>query len=255
MQGLSANLVGFHLGVVAIRVQKRITMEITAAPYYGEKMTERQQQEQQQLLANHTDYLEVGVHIATKVKSPGMKHFIYKTREDGLYLLDLKTIDSRISAAATMLSRYNPKDVVVTASRIYAVAAAEKFASIIGAKFIKGRVTPGIFTNPNRSDYMEAQLVIISDSRNEKQAVKEASMQNIPLVALSDTDNSTKFIDLIIPANNRGRRSLAFVFFLLAREVLKARGEIKENDEFKYKIDEFEAKTEARPAKSVEERL
>ncbi|MCL5430572.1 MAG: 30S ribosomal protein S2 [Candidatus Marsarchaeota archaeon] len=195
-------------------------------------------------LVDQNEYLEVGIHIATKTRSPGMKKFIYKVREDGLYLLDLKTIDSRIKTAATMLAAYNPKEIVVTASRIYAIYAAEKFASIIGATFIKGRVTPGIFTNPHRQDYMEPKLILISDSRNEKQAVKEASMKNVPIIALSDTDNSTKFVDLIIPANNRGRRSLAFIYFLLAREVMKARGEIKEYSEFQHSVQEFEAKVE-----------
>jgi len=192
--------------------------------------------------------LEAGVQIATKTKSPGMKRFIYKVREDGLYLLDVKTINSRIKVAASMIARYKPSDIVVTASRIYAVVAAEKFSEIIGATFIKGRVTPGIFTNPNKTDYMEKKLIIISDSRNEKQAVKEASMENIPIIALCDTDNSTKFIDLIIPANNRGRRSLAYIYYLLAREVLKQRGEIKSYDEFKHDVSEFEAQIEGKVA-------
>ncbi|MGC8647412.1 MAG: 30S ribosomal protein S2 [Candidatus Micrarchaeia archaeon] len=200
-----------------------------------------------ELLANQNEYLEAGIHIATKVKTPGMKKFIYKVREDGLYLLDLKTIDSRIRIAASMIARYEPKDIVVTASRIYAIVPAQKFAEIVGAKFIKGRVTPGIFTNPNRPDFIEPKLIFISDSRNEKQAVKEASKSNIPIIALSDSDNSTKFIDLIVPVNNRGRRSLAFVYFLLAREVLKARGDIKSNEEFKYQVGDFEAKIEAKP--------
>ena len=204
---------------------------------------------EEQLLANQNDYLEAGIHIATKVKSPGMKKFIYRTREDGLYLLDLKTIDTRIGTAAKMIARYKPQDVVITASRIYAIVAAQKFAEIINAKFIKGRVTPGVFTNPNRPDFMEPRLIVISDSRNEKQAIKEASRVNMPIIALSDTDNSTKFIDLVIPSNNRGRRSLAFIYYLLAREVLKARGDIKTNEEFKPSVGEFEAKMEMRPMK------
>jgi small subunit ribosomal protein S2 len=218
----------------------------------AEEESEMQVQEvkqDQQLLVNQNDYLEVGVHIATKVKSAGMKRFIYKVREDGLYLLDLKTIDTKIRVAANMIAMYDPKDVVVTASRIYAIVAAEKFAGIIGAKFIKGRVTPGIFTNPHRDDYMEEKLIMISDSRNEKQAIKEASMKNIPIIALSDTDNSTKFVDLIIPSNNRGRKSLAFIYYLLAREVLKSRGEIKNNEEFKFTPEDFEAKSESKSFK------
>ncbi len=205
--------------------------------------------EEEQLLANQNDYLEAGIHIATKMRSPGMKKFVYRVREDGLYLLDLKTIDTRIRTAAKLIASYNAKDVVVTASRIYAIVAAEKFAELIGAKFMKGRVTPGVFTNPNRNDYMEPKLIVISDSRNEKQAVNEASKVNMPIVALSDTDNSTKFIDVVIPCNNRGRKSLAFLYYLLAREVLKARGDIKSDQEFTHKMDEFEAKIEAKQLK------
>ena len=204
---------------------------------------------EEQLLANQIEYLEAGIHIATKVKSPGMKKFIYRVREDGLYLLDLKTIDNRIKVAATMIARYKPQDVVVTASRIYAIVAAQKFAEIINARFIKGRVTPGVFTNPNREDFMEPKLILISDSRNEKQAIKEASKVDMPIIALSDTDNSTKFIDLIIPSNNRGRRSLAFIYYLLARESMKARGDIKSNEEFKYSVGDFEAKMDMKPMK------
>ena len=199
----------------------------------------------EELLANQNDYLEAGIHIATKSKSPGMKKFIYKVREDGLYLLDLKTIDNRIRDAARMISVYAPNEVVVTASRIYAIVPAQKFAELIGARFIKGRVTPGIFTNPHRSDFIEPKLILISDSRNEKQAIKEASKINMPIVALSDTDNSTKFIDLVIPVNNRGRKSLAFVYYLLAREILRERGG---TEEFKYTIADFEAKVEASTA-------
>jgi small subunit ribosomal protein S2 len=204
---------------------------------------------EEQLLANQNEYLEAGIHIATKVKSPGMKKFIYRVREDGLYLLDLKTIDNRIKVAATMIARYKPQDIVVTASRIYAIVAAQKFAEIINARFIKGRVTPGVFTNPNREDFMEPKLILISDSRNEKQAIKEASKVDMPIIALSDTDNSTKFIDLIIPSNNRGRRSLAFIYYLLARESMKARGDIKSNEEFKYSVGDFEAKMDMKPMK------
>ena len=173
-----------------------------------------------------------------------MKRFIYKVREDGLYLLDLATIDKRIKLAAKMLARYEPKEIVLTASRIYAITAATKFAEITGAKILTGRVMPGILTNPNREDYMEPELMLISDNRNEKQALKEANKTNIPVIALCDTDNWIKFVDLIIPCNNKGRRSLSLIYFLLAREFLKEKGLIKSNEEFNYKISDFEAKAE-----------
>jgi small subunit ribosomal protein S2 len=197
-----------------------------------------------ELLIDQSTYLEAGVHIGTKVKTPGMKKFIYKIREDGLYLLDLPEIDRRIRFAAKMLARYDEKEIVVTASRIYAIAAASKFAEITKTKLLQGRIMPGVFTNPNRDDFIEPAIVLVSDTRNEKQAVKEASKTNIPVIALCDTDNWIKFVDLIIPCNNKGRRSLAVVYYLLAREFLKEKGIIKSNDEFNYKISDFEAKVE-----------
>lgn len=204
--------------------------------------------EEESFIANKDDYLKMGMNIATRTKSPGMKKFIYKTRDDGLYLLDISTIDQRIKAAANMIAGYVQKDIIVTASRLYAVTAAEKFAELVGARFIKGRVAPGIFTNPHKEGFTEPKLIVISDTRNERQAVREASMVNIPIIALCDTDNSTKFMDLIVPVNNRGRKALAFTYYLLAREVLKDRGEIKGNEEFKSTEEDFEAKLEDRMA-------
>jgi small subunit ribosomal protein S2 len=198
----------------------------------------------EQLLTEQTEYLEAGVHIGTKTRTPGIKRFVYKVREDGLYLLDLSVIDERIRTAAKMLARYDPQKTVVTASRIYAVAAASKFAEITKTRFIEGRVMPGIFTNPNRPDYMEPQIILISDTRNERQAIREAKKTSIPVIAFCDTDNWIKFVDLIIPCNNKGRRSLAMLYYLLTKEYLKEKGLIKSNDEFNYSISDFEAKVE-----------
>lgn len=197
-----------------------------------------------ELLTDQAEYLEVGIHIGTKVKTPGMKRFIYKVREDGLYLLDLNTIDRRIKLAAKTLARYEPREIVVTASRIYSMASASKFAEITNVKLMSGRIMPGVFTNPNRGDFTEPGIILISDNRNERQAVKEANKTSIPIVALCDTDNWIKYVDLIIPCNNKGRKSLALIYFLLAREFMKEKGLIKSNEEFSYKVSEFEAKVE-----------
>lgn len=197
-----------------------------------------------ELLIDQATYLEAGIHIGTKIRTPGMNRYIYKVREDGLYLLDLPTIDSKIRQAAKLLAQYDPKDIVVTASRIYAIAAASKFAEITKSKLISGRLIPGTFTNPNREDFMEPSIVLLSDTRNERQAVKEASMTSIPIIALSDTDNWIKFVDLVLPCNNKGRRALALVYYLLAREFLKEKGLIKSNEEFAYTTADFEAKIE-----------
>ena len=75
-----------------------------------------------------------------------------------------------------------------------------------------------------------------------KQAVKEALDIKIPIVAMCDANNETRNVDLVIPTNNKGRRALACVYWLLAREVLVARGNLKDPADFSMGIDDFEAK-------------
>jgi small subunit ribosomal protein S2 len=202
---------------------------------------------EEETLTSQSEYLEAGIQIGTRVRTPGMSRFIYKRRDDGLYLLDISAIDRRIRSAAKLLASYDQGSIVATASRIYAIAPAKKFAELTGTKLISGRVMPGVFTNPNRGDFVEPEIVLISDTRNERQAVREASKISAPSVALCDTDNWIKFVDLIIPCNNKGRRSLALIYYLLAREFLKEKGLIKGNEEFTHKVSDFEAKVEMTP--------
>jgi small subunit ribosomal protein S2 len=196
----------------------------------------------EKLLVSKATYLEAGVHIGTKFKMPGMKKFIFSTRKDGINILSIEEIDRRIRLAAKLIANYKPEEILITASRIYAITPAEKFAEVVGCKIIKGRFVPGTLTDPNNKNFVEPKLIIVSNPRNEKQAIKEAGLMNIPVVALCDTDNSAHFVDFIIPVNNKGRASLALVYFLLAREVLKEKKIIKDDSEFKYKVDDFTTK-------------
>ena len=64
---------------------------------------------------------------------------------------------------------------------------------------------------------------------------------NIPVIGLCDANNETKYVDLVIPANNKGRRALAVVYWLLTREYLKARSIIESDKDFEMEIKDFEA--------------
>ena len=200
------------------------------------------------LLIKQEKYLEAGIHIGTKLRVIDMTKFIYRTRNDGLFVLDLRKIDERIRLAGKLLSKYEAKDIVVVASRAYSSMAAQKFASVTGCNVVAGRFVPGAFTNVQRDDFVEPKLVIICDPKGERQAVLECGKMGVPTVGLCDTDNYTMFIDWVIPCNNKGRRSLALIFWLLAREMAMGAGKIASYDDFKLTLEEFE--TMAPPAEA-----
>lgn len=199
-------------------------------------------------------YLEAGVHIGTRVSSKWMKKFVYKFRKDKLVMLNVEMIDSRIKNMAKILSKYDMSKVAVVASRVYAVPAAKKFAEIFGAKPFLGRFIPGSFTNPSNENFFEPQVIFVCDPRVEKQALIEGNFSGALNVGLADTDNSIKNLDYFIPCNNKGKKSVPFVFYLLAKELMKAKGMIKDDSEFKYKPEDFELTSlTAEEKKEVEE--
>ncbi len=193
------------------------------------------------LLISEDSYLTSGVHIGTQQKSKDMRSFIYKVRTDGLYVLDIKQTDARIKLAASFLAGYEPEEMLVVAARQYGQKPAKIFASTVGCHVFPGRFVPGTLTNPQLPQYMEPKVVTVTDPAADQQALKEAVNVGIPVVALCDANNETKYVDLVIPTNNKGRRALATVYWLLTREFLKAKGQVKKDDDFKMSIDDFEA--------------
>jgi len=192
-------------------------------------------------LIKQETYLEAGIHIGTKLKVVDMNPFIYRVRNDGLYVLDLRKIDERIRMAGKLLAKYEPGEVMVVASRTYSGNAASVFSAVTGIKVFQGRFIPGILTNVSRADFVEPKILLICDPRSERQAVTEAGTMGIPIVGLCDSDNITTFVDWVIPCNNKGRRSLALIFYLLAREYMMGRGKIASYDEFTKPLAAFEA--------------
>lgn len=193
------------------------------------------------LLVPEDIYLTSGVHIGTQQKSADMKPFIYKVRIDGLYVLDIKKTDTRIREAAKFLGRFPGESILVVAARQYGQKPARMFAKATGVKVLAGRFVPGTLTNPNLADYIEPEVLVVTDPAADQQALREAVGIGLPVVALCDANNETRFVDLVIPTNNKGRRALATIYWLLAREVLKARGAVKSDEEFTSAIDDYEA--------------
>lgn len=197
-------------------------------------------EEKTSMLVKQEKYLEAGIHIGTKMRTFGMKRFIFKTRDDGLHILDLRQINSRLRQAAKLIGKYRPEEVVIIASRTYSGNAAVKLAALTGVKLIKGRFIPGTMTNTALKVFIEPKLIFVSDPKNEREAIMEAAKTNVPVIALCDTDNETKYIDYIIPANNKGRKSLALIFYILTRELMMSTEKISSYDQFTYEPSYFE---------------
>ena len=195
----------------------------------------------QNMLIPEDVYLTSGVHIGTQQKSADMKDFIFKVRNDGLYVLDVKQTDKRLHMAINFLLKYEPSRILVVSARQYGQRPVREFAKAIGAKFFAGRFVPGTLTNPKQPIFVEPDVIMVADPSADQQALREAVNIGIPVVGLCDANNETRFVDLVIPANNKGRMSLATIYWIAAREILKGRGVIKSDDEFTQDVSDFEA--------------
>ncbi len=203
---------------------------------------ETSQETMEDLLLPRDTMLSAGVHIGTRMKTRDMQPFIYRVRPDGLFVLDVKKTDERIRVAAKFLARFEHAKVAVAASRLYAHEPVRRFCELTGAIPIIGRFIPGLLSNPLYANRIDPEVIVVSDPRADTQAIKEASKVGIPIVALCSTDNEFAGVDLVIPTNNKGRRALAVIFWLLARQVLRERGEISIDKDLSVPIEDFEAK-------------
>jgi small subunit ribosomal protein S2 len=176
-------------------------------------------------------YKKMGVIIGTQICTKYMKRFTYKILPEGFYLLDVGKIDERLRIAAKFLSSFNPEKMVVVSVRVYGQKPAQMMCKYVGCKPVVGRVIPGTFTNPRLEFYVEPEVVLVTDPRADRQAVVEASRVGVPIVAFADTDNKVDMIDLVVPANNRGRKSLALLYWILTREILRNRNILPPNED------------------------
>ncbi|PIU60064.1 30S ribosomal protein S2 [Candidatus Bathyarchaeota archaeon CG07_land_8_20_14_0_80_47_9] len=196
----------------------------------------------EELLMPRDTLLSAGIHIGTRMKTLDMEQFIYRVRPDGLFVLDVKRTDERIRVAGKFLARFEPSKVAAVATRLYAQEPVSKFCEVTGATPVAGRFIPGLLSNPLYPDRIEPEVLIVSDPKADAQAVKEAASVGIPVVALCSTDNEFTGVDFVIPTNNKGRRALAVIYWLLARQVLRERGELPSDKDLPLTVDDFEAK-------------
>ncbi len=198
--------------------------------------------EQPEVIDIKKKVISTGIRVGTQVKTKFMKQFIEKASPEGLYMLNIDMTLEKIKTCAKFINRVGAENIIACSGRQYAGIPIEKFCEMTGAKQLLGRFMPGTLTNPSLPYYVEPKLILISDPEVDVQALIEATNAGIPIIGISNTDNVTSKLDVIIPANNRGRKSLATIYWLLVRQILIEKGELKENESMKYEIDDFEAK-------------
>ena len=205
------------------------------------------------LLLPLEELLAAGLHIGTRIKTGDMEEYIYRVRPDGLFILNVGKTNERISLAAKFISRFDPSGIIVISSRLYGRIPVQKFCEVTRTIPIVGRFLPGLISNPLQPKHIEPQLVLVTDPRSDRQAMEEASLAGIPVIALCDTDNAFSCVDLAVPVNNKGRRALAMVYWLLARQVLRERKEIPTDGNIQLSVDDFETKLTMASTKAGDE--
>ncbi len=187
-------------------------------------------------LMDREKYVNSGVHLGMRKRSKEMEPFIFKTRPDGLSIINIEKVDERIEVASSFLSRFD--DILFVGRKENAVPVLEVLDEATDFHVISGRFMPGTLTNPSFERYFEPDVVVIADPLVDEQAIFEAIKKRIPIVAICDSYTSLDYVDLIIPGNNKGRKSMGAILYLLARETLKKKGEL-DDDDFGYSISDF----------------
>ena len=187
-------------------------------------------------------YLAAGLHIGTQQKTKDMERYIYRVWAVGLYVLVVRKTNDRIMSAGKFLAKYDADDILVVSTRQYGQAPVKRFGEVTGAKTIPGRFIPGTLTNPAYSKFIEPKVVVVTDPRSDSQAIIEAKQMGLPVVALCDTENLLGNVDIVVPVNNKGRKAIALVYWLLARQMLRAKGILGEDEDLDIEPTDFELK-------------
>lgn len=186
-----------------------------------------------------------------------MTKYVWDKKASGVYMFNVQKQYEKIQAAARIIASIpDPSTIIAVSGRLYGQRAVYKFSKYTKSVCVTGRWTPGMLTNQNTKKFVEPRLLILTDPRIDYNALIESSYVNIPIIALCNTDNNLSYVDCAIPCNNRSKKSLAMIYWLLTREVLALKGELEDGqfnelpDLFMYRnVEKKEEKVEEEAAK------
>ncbi|MBM3234209.1 30S ribosomal protein S2 [Candidatus Pacearchaeota archaeon] len=199
------------------------------------------------------DYVKAGSYIGTKVITPDMRKYVYRRRADGIAIINTNIIDEKLKEGAKFLSNYSPENFIVVCKREAGWRAVKLFSELTGVRAFTKKYPAGIITNTSLPNFFETDMIFICDPWLDKNALNDAKNVKIKVMGICDTNNLTKDIDVVMPANNKSNKSLGVIFYILAREYLKARNIDKKLPEMEEFIGEKLEELQPKKSKSQEE--
>ena len=174
------------------------------------------------ILTSIEDYIKTASYLGTKVITPSMRKYVYRRRLDGLAILNTLLVDKKLADAIDFVKQYKPDEWTLVCKREAGWRAAKMFSELTGVRLFTKKYPAGVLTNTQLDNFIETDMIMICDPWLDKNALKDAKKVRVPVCGICDTNNHTSDIDVLVIANNKSNKSLGLVFWLLAREYMKA---------------------------------
>jgi len=237
-------------------VEKKVEnkpIELVKEEKSGKKEEKKEKRSETGTLIPIDDYVKAGCYIGTKVITPDMRKYVYRRRADGIAIINTNIIDEKIKEAAKFLSNYLPENFIVVCKREAGWRAVKLFSELTGVRVFTKKYPAGIITNTSLPNFFETDMIFICDPWLDKNALNDAKNVKIKVMSICDTNNLTKDIEIVMPANNKSNKSLGVIFYILSREYMKARNIDKKLPEMEDFIGEKLEELQPKKSKSQEE--